>query len=365
MLRATTRTTFILALASVPASLLAQGVTIQSSTDLRFHGALGAVVGVAAKLSGTNMHDLPTTTYVSGHKLRTESGNTATIIDADAGRITTIDNKQKTYTSFTFDEMAEAMRKARESAKQSSGSGTANDVQTSKDAKPASSDMNVKYKVEADHPGQREKVAGYDAERSFLTITIEGEAKSESGRTEQAGSLVFLLDQWISKDAPQAQAMAEFSRAYAQKAGKAFQSEVQGLQAAFAADPRIKDGFEAAGKEMAKVQGTALRSVIYVAAVPPGMKFDRQLALGEASAAAPATQEGKPKGGFGGFVGKLKAAAEEANKNQSADKSSEPPKQGTLLTMKDEVKSITAGAVAADVFAPPAGYREIKQQMPK
>jgi len=363
MLRATART-LILAVASVPTSLLAQGLTIQSSSDIRLHGALGAVVNFGAKLSGTNMHDMPTTTYLSGHKLRTESGNTATIFDADAGRVTTIDNKQKTYTSVTFDEMAEALRQARESAKASSSAGATKDVET-KASKPASSDVNMKYKVEADHPGERQSIGGYNAERSFLTITMEADAKTESGTTEQAGSLVFLIDQWVSKDAPQAQAMAEFSRAYAQKAGKAFKSEVQGLQAAFAADPRIKDGFEAAGKEMAKVQGTVLRTVVYVAAVPPNMKFERQLALGEQAAAAPATQEGKPKGGFGGFVGKIKAAAEEANKKQNADKSSEPPKQGTLLTMTDEVKSITAGAIAADLFAPPAGYREVKMQQPK
>ena len=66
---------------------------------------------------GGTPHDVLTTTYLSGHKMRTESGTTATIIDADAGRFTTIDNKAKTYSSFTFDEMAEAMQRAQESAK--------------------------------------------------------------------------------------------------------------------------------------------------------------------------------------------------------------------------------------------------------
>lgn len=365
MTRVTTRNALAFALAVLPARLLAQGLTIQSVTDVRLHGALGAIAGVAAKLSGTNMHDMQTSTYVSGHKLRTESGNTATIIDADAGRITTIDHKQKTFNTATFDEMAQAVRQAQQSAK-ASRQGANKDIEASKDSKTASGDVKMNYKVATDRPGQREKVAGYDAERTFLTITMEGEATPENGKTEQVGSLVFLIDQWISRDAPQAQAMAEFSRAYSEKAGKAFKSETQALQAAFAADARVKEGFEAAGKELAKLQGTALRSMIYVSLVPPGMQFDRQLALNEAGTASGSdkvAQEGKPKGGFGGFVGKLKAAAEEANK-QNDNTSSAPPKQGTLLTMKDEVRTITPGAISPDMFAPPAGYREVKMQQP-
>jgi hypothetical protein len=366
MSRSTTRNALLLALAVLPTSLLAQGLTIHSVNDVRFQGALGAIASMAAKFSGTNMHDMPTTMYVSGHKLRTESGNTATIIDADAGRITNIDNKQKTYSSMTFDEMAEIMRRAQQSAKENNARSTSGPKQQSKDSKPEG-EMKFKYKVETDRPGQREKIAGYDADRMFLTITIEGEATPEGGQTEQVGSLVFLLDQWMSKDAPQTQAMAEFQRAYAAKAGQAFRSQTQAVQAAFTADPRMKGGFDAAAKEMAKIQGTALRSVVYVSLVPPGMQFDRSLALNDAATAEKsdkATPEEKPKGGFGGLMGKLKAAADEANKQQQqgSSKSSAPPKQGTLLTMKDEVQSITTGAVPADMFAPPAGYREIKPQ---
>jgi hypothetical protein len=120
---------------------------------------------------------------------------------------------------------------------------------------------------------------------------------------------------------------------------------------------------------MAKLQGTPLRNTMYFTLVPPNTPFDRKLALNDVSAATAKddkakSEDNKPKGGgFGGLVGKLKAAAEEANK-QPDKKSSEPPKQGTLATVKDEVSSITPGPVSADMFAPPAGYREVKRQMP-
>jgi len=305
--------------------------------------------------------------------MRTESGNTATIVDADACRFITIDNKEKTYTSFTFDDMAAAMRKAQESASQNSAKqqGSSNANASKNNSKDPKTDVNVKYKVDTDRPGQREQIAGYSAERIFLTITMEGEATPEGGQTEQVGSLVLLIDQWISKDAPQSAAMAEFQRAYAQKAGDAFKSQTQSLQAAFNADPRLKGGMEAASKEMAKIAGTPMRSTMYFTLVPPNMQFDRKLALNEASAAAAkedkanAEDKDKPKkGGFGGMIGKLKAAAEDANKNadNNKDKKAEP-KQGTIVTMKDEVRSVTPGPVSADLFAPPAGYREVKSPM--
>lgn len=354
-MRALSRNALVFAAAAFPTTLAAQGVTVRSMTDVAFHGALGAIAGIAAKLGGGgDMREISSTTYVSGHKLRTESGTTAMIIDVDAGRVTNIDNKAKTYTSMTFDEMAEMMKRAQQSAKQQMKE------EQAKDPNAPKGDVDVKYKVSVDRPGQREKVAGYDAERMFITITMEGEATPEGEKSEKVGSLVFLLDQWVSKEAPQYLATQEFQRAYAAKAGQEFRSQTQALQAAFASDPRIKDGFEAAAREMAKVQGMPLRTTTYVSGVPAGMTFDRELALNDGAAAPAKEKTEKPKGGLRGLVGKIKNAAEEANKQP--EQTPGPPKQGTLVTVKDEVQSITPGAVPAELFVPPAGYREIKPQ---
>jgi hypothetical protein len=35
-----------------------------------------------------------------------------------------------------------------------------------------------------------------------------------------------------------------------------------------------------------------------------------------------------------------------------------------MMTMTDDVKSIEKGAVPADTFNPPAGYREVQRRMP-
>lgn len=359
-----TRTCLILTLAALPASLHGQGVTVQSTADVRLAGVLGTAANIAARFGGTSTHDVGTTTYLSGHKLRTEAGSTATIIDADVGRLTTIDHKEQTYTSTTFEEMAAAMRRAQQSMKESKSDSKG--ATAKKDPKASGDSLSVSYKVETDRPRQHETIAGHDAERIFVTITMQGDVTPAGGKTEEAGSVVVLLDEWIARDAPQAKAMAEFQRAYAKKAGQAFKSQMQGLSAMFTSNPNMKGGLEAAATEVAKMRGIPLRSVMYLTMVPPDQQFDRALALNQASAAeaeAKAKPEEKPKegGGLGGLFGRLKSAAADMSKMADA-KTAGPPKQGTFATFTDEVKSITPGAVPASMFAPPAGYREIKAQ---
>jgi hypothetical protein len=353
--------TSLVASVLVPSMLSAQGVVVQSTTDTHLMGGLGTIANIAARMGGGSMRDNHLTTTISGHKLKTESGNTATIIDADAGTFTTIDNKQKTYTTMTFADMAAAMQQARQNM--------ANQMNKPPDAHAANPNaqkgsMDMKYSVKVDPTTEHQQVAGYDAERVFLTISVEGTAKPDSGNAQQVGTMVLLIDQWLSKDAPQIAAMKDFQKAYMGKAGDAFRAQASGLQAVFASDPRIKDGFDAAAKELAKMQGIALSSTTYVTLVPANMTFDRNLALADASGAAKKDDAPKSGGRFGGLMGAIKSVAGQASEKQG-DKSAstEPPKQATLMTLTDQVTSIAQEAVPASAFAVPAGYREIKSPM--
>ncbi|MEO7041243.1 MAG: hypothetical protein ABI035_03175 [Gemmatimonadaceae bacterium] len=358
--------TSLVACVLVPSILSAQGVVVQSTTDTHLMGPLGALAGFAARMGGASMNDNHQTTTISGHKLKTESGNTATIIDADAGSFTSIDNKQKTYTTMTFAQLAAAMQQARQKM-----AAQMNKPQDSPATDPNAPKNNIdlKYSVKVDPTGEHQKVAGYDAEHVFLTISVEGAAKPDNGGSQQqVGTIVLLIDQWLSKDAPQIAAMKDFQKAYMGKAGDAFRAQASGLQAVFASDPRIKDGMDAAAKELAKMQGISLRSTTYVTLVPPNMAFDRNLALGDASAAAAADANtaSAPKSGgrFGGLMGAIKSAAAKASEQPANNSTStEPPKQATLMTLTDQVTSITPGAVPASAFAVPAGYREIQSPM--
>jgi hypothetical protein len=209
----------------------------------------------------------------------------------------------------TFAEMREAFEKARASAEESRAKQKA---KKGADPDAKKGDIKVKARVAVERPSQRENIAGYDTERIFVTITLEAEATPEGQRTEQVGSMVLLLDQWISNHAPQVPAFTEFYRLFSEKLGREFRSQVQGLQAAFASYPSLADGMEAAAREMQKISGIPLRSAMHAVLVPPGLAFDRQLTLDRASvsaattAASPAEPAEKQKSaGFGGFMKKL------------------------------------------------------------
>ena len=355
-MRSITRLALVAATVVLPSVSLAQGLTVQSVVDMRFQGALGSIMNIAARMGGASMHDVPSTSYLSGHKMRNDSQNSGTIFDLDGDRMIFLDHKDKTYTSMTFAEMSAAMNEVMQKA----------DKDRSKNSKTSSKSDNkdsvtVKYTVKVDRTGEHQKVAGYDAERVFITIAMEAEAKPEGAKNkEEVGSMVFLMDQWMSKAAPQIAAYTEFYKLYAQKMGTEFRAQNSGLQAAFASDARLKDGFEAAAKEMQKIQGISLRSTTHVVLLPAGVELNRQLALNEATAAATeddAKKDEKPKGGgLRGMMGALKAAAEEAG-NKDSGKDAGPPKQSTLMVLVDEVKSISTGPIGADMFAPPAGYK--------
>ena len=366
-MRPLTRAALCTALAVMPTALVAQDYTVTSVDRFHLNGALGKIVNFAARLGGGGgIHDIQTTMYLAGHKLRRDTPDDGTIIDIDGGTITSLDKKQKTYFTMTFEQMAKAAQAMADSMK-------AAQVQqqgTKKSASTSESKGEVKFKtsVALDRSNERQTIAGYETTRMSLTITIDATAKADTGQAQDAGTMVFLIDEWRSTASPYPKAMGDFQRAYAQKMGQEFSAPMKSLGAVFKQDERVKVGFETAAQEMKKVQGTALRSTTYVVVVPPGMKFDRSLVLADAASADNASNAStasqppqKKRGGFGGFMGKLKAAAEAANKPDTANAA--PPKQSTLLTVETEVQSVSVGAVPADKFEPPAGYRQIGMPM--
>jgi hypothetical protein len=341
-----------LAAGLVPVAAAAQGVTVTSGTSIKAGGALGMVFRMAGASNTVS------TTYVAGHRMRTDNKDVSSIIDVDAGRFTTLNHKPKTYSTMTFEEMAAAMKSAQEEMKAE----RAKDARKAEDQKP--SDIEWQTDVSAERTGQHQRIAGYDAQQLLVTVTVTAREKGKPSPANP-GALVALMDIWTSSDAPNAAAMEEFNRAYAQRMNTEFSSQMKGLEAAFNSDPRMKTALEATAKEMAKVKGVALKSTTSMIAVPEGMKFDRQLALGasdKADAEAKA-DEAKPKP-KGGLFGKLKAAAAQAEQQGQAKDNNAPATQSTILSFTSEVQEIQKG-VPADAFSVPAGYREVKNDLPR
>jgi len=345
----------VLAALSLPptgAPLAAQGVTYTSVTSTKAGGALGAVL----KLSGSS--NITSTTYLSGHKMRVDDKDRSTIYDIDGSRIIYIDHKQKGYAIVTFEQLRAALDSGLAAAKQEQAK--AKEKEKPKDAN--AKDYQLDYNVAVDRTNEHQKIAGYDAQRMFMTISMGAHEKGQEARADQ-GQMVLLVDLWTSTSAPQAAAFREFGRAYAAKMGQEFRSSMKGLEAAFSSNPQMKSSLEAAGKEMAKNQGFTLRNTSYFVIVPEGKTFDRQLALnaGAKADAEAKADAGQPKKG-GGLFGKLKAAAAAAEQQQKEQQEQgggkSAPQQATMMGLSTEVQDIQTG-VPGDAFAIPAGYKEV------
>jgi hypothetical protein len=339
-----------LALAVATATLLAvqpaEGQDVQYETVSKFElaGAAGTAMRIAASLGGGSTESVETT-YIKGRKMRTDSDGSSTIIDLDAGRFTLLDHKARTYSTFTFEEMAqkaqEVTSRVREDRQEATGQGGA--------------EAEFEFRFSVDQANERQRIAGYDAERFFLTMEAEAEAVPEGGTgTEAAGTFVVLTDIWAAKDIPILQARSPFDDASAQRYAEAGAALSEGFAAAFADDPRIKVAFEQSVSEARKIEGMAVRSVMSFVTVAPGKRFDRAM-ITDAKAEEPSLAQQAGRAALGGIMGRLgrRAAAPEPTPEPEVS-------QATLFTVTSEVRNVTTGTVDPSQFEVPAGYTQVE-----
>jgi hypothetical protein len=324
------------------APIRAQDVQYETVTKVDFPGAMGTMMRAAAKLGGGSM-DLTQKTSIKGRRMRTDMEKTSMIMDLEGKRLVSLDHQAKTYTSMTFEQMAaQAQRVAAEMKNERTKAGQ------------AGGDTELKFRFSVDAADQREKVSGYDAERYFLTMEMEGKYTPEGAtEKEEGGTLVLLTDMWASKDVPTQQALSAFQAASAEEWASAGSAITKVIAAAFAGEPGVEVAFEQSVKEAKKVQGVPLRTVVHFVAVAPEQKFDRALAT-----------EGKPKSGgvlkaagkgvLGGLAGRL------GQKEEEQPAAEEAATQGTIFKVTTETRNISTKPVDVRIFEVPAGYREVK-----
>lgn len=342
----TRRSTLLVAAAGVafalPAQVQAQDVQYETVTRVDFAGAAGTAMRMAASLGGGSTENVQTT-YIKGRKMRTDADGTSSIMDLESGRVTLLDHNAKTYTTFTFEEM---MNRAQEAA---AGAGENRREEMGQDGAQARMD----FRFSVDQANQREKVAGYDAERFFLTMEAEAEGAPE-GETEmeEAGTLVVLTDMWASREIPVLQALSAFEDASARQYADAGAALTQGFAAAFADDPRMQVAFEQSMEEAKKIEGMAVKSVTYFVTVAAGKDFDRSQVL-DPKPAGPSIAKQAGRAALGGLMGRLGRRSAEPEPAAEAE-----PTQATVFSVTSEVRNVKPGNVDASLFEIPAGYSE-------
>lgn len=336
-----------LALTTSPAT--AQEFTWKNANSFE----LGNVPGLVARMMGSGKETIETN-HLSGRRMRTESGNTATIIDVDAGHVITLDTKAKTFTRMTFEEMTEALRQLNEEAEMQAF--MAEDPQGGqRKARAAEGEYDVRMDARVQQLDDRERIAGFNARRTLIHVTVRTVPRDERQRRAEGegGSMAFLIDTWNTTDAPHGAAIDAFQQAMAGKLSQEMGS-MRGLQMLFGQNPGMKDGWENAMQELRKVEGIPVRSTTYIVGVPAGMEYDAQLVLSP-------PQEQKESAGSRisrGIGGRLRAAA--GAPQDQREESQAQAKQSTIVTVKTELREVQSGGVPGNAFDVPADFRETK-----
>jgi hypothetical protein len=330
----------------VPAMMVAspaaaQDVQYETVTKIDLPGAAGTMLRLAARMGGGSTETIETT-YIKGRMMRSDIDKQSTITDLENRRMIHLDHAAKTYSVWTFDQMIAQARAAGEAMKA--------DQRTTSGSDQAETHVNFRFSV--DDAKQREKIAGYDANRFFLTMEMEGEYVPE-GETERekGGTLVVLTEMWASTDVPVLQARENFDQTMAGEYAAASGQLMQGIAAAFADDPQLKVAFEASAKEIAKMDGMPVRTITRFVTVAPEHTFDRALAV-----------DPKPQGASGrGGLGRFAARAAGVNVSAPPQQEREAPTQVTFMTVTSEIRKLSTGRVDAKLFEIPSNYKEAKQ----
>jgi hypothetical protein len=325
----------------LPAPAATQDVQYETVTKVDLPGALGTMVRVASRLGGGSMETVETT-YIKGARMRTDSEGSSAIMDMEGRRMIFLDHAAKTYYVITMDAAVALAEQA------------GREVQAARDGQQVRGDDDaldrIAFRFAVDRPGERQKVAGYDAERFFITMEAEGEYTPEDGEErEEAGTLVVLTEVWTSTDVPAYRARSTFDDATARHYAEAGASLSEALAAAFAEDPTFQVALETSAAEASKMDGMPVKTVTTLVGVAPGEKFDR----------ARITDPQPRGGGARTTLGRLGARAAAAAAGQATPGSDTPEAtQSVIMTVTSEVRNIQTRNLDPKLFEIPEGYRE-------
>ena len=341
---------FLAAVVALP--LHAQDVQYTSVTKVDLGGGMNAIM----RMAGAS--EVNETTSIKGKKLRSDSDKHSTIFDVENGRLISIDHAAKTYTSVPIADMARIATtpvrgmKADPSSDKLKGSAV--------DSAGNKADFVVDLKV--DPTGERQTVNGYDAKRLLVTaetnvrVTPQGETQSQ-----EAGTLVILMDTWNADTGPAADAVRAWERSASKEMAAAAFGSKANMGPAFASNPGMAEAMKKASEEAKKADGIAVKSTMYLVFVAPDQKFDRALALQEPES----TSKGeKAKRGLRGMVGRALEAKAGQQQQQEKQASGEQKTQGTFAKVITEIRDVRTTSLPASLFEIPAGYREVKPPEP-
>ena len=244
--------------------------------------------------------------YFKGQKMKIETGDIATtILDFDAQTVTSINNRQKTYTVTPFSEIGQEL-------------------------------PNVKTSLQAEvkETGQKKTINGFTASQLLMTMAVDNPQAKQAGMNMQME-----IEMWLSPDVPGA---AELRSFYQKNAPKFPWAAVSG-----GGNPSMQNAIVEMQKRMAG-SGGGVPVLQVIRAKSAGNEAQAaQMQAGMAQARARLEEMAKQSGPAGD-------AARQALARMGGGSAS----GGALFEMSLESTNFSTSSIPDSVFGVPAGYQK-------
>src|SRR5580658_8404164 len=282
--------------------------TLAVRADFSYTTTTKTTGGMAASFGG-GANNPPSKHYFKGQKMRTDSGDTSTIIDFDAQTLTIVNNRQKTVT-----------------------------VQGLRDIGAAAGANGASVKIDVKETGQQKTINGYNSKELVMTMEVE------IPQAQQMGKMEMEMDLWLSSDVPGIGELKGFYQKNMERFPWAAMSGGgnQGMQAGIAQMQR----------KIAEVGGVQVESVMKMrsasgAGTPamPQMSPAQQAQM--QAAMARLQQQGGPQA----------AAAAQAMARMGGGAA--PGASNSLMEITTDSSDFSTASIPDSVFAIPAGFQKV------
>jgi Domain of unknown function (DUF4412) len=290
---------------SLAAALLV--ATFTAHADFSYTTTQKATGGqMAAMAAGQNQNSK---FYLKGQKMKTENGDTATILDFDAQTITTVNNRQKTVSVRKFSDMV-----------------------------AATSDVNAK--VDVKETGQKKVINGYNASELVLTIQMDSPAAAQMGKMQME------MDMWLSSDPPGVKELRAF---YQKNMGRFPWAAMSGATG----NPGMQAAMAEMQRKIAEMNGVNVMEVMKMKAAggAPAIPAMPQMTPEQMAQMKAAMDKLQAQGGPGA------AAAQQAMARMQGMQGGAGAGSGSLMEMTMESTDFSTSSIPDSVFAVPAGYQ--------
>ena len=299
-------------------------------------GALVSILRLGGPFTRKAREPIVSTVLIKGNRMATLGKENSTIIDLDKETITEINLSKKNYSVITFAQMRQAMDEAVAKAQ------AQQQKKQPKDEPKAN--VEAKFKVSAKATGKTKSVEGLNAKQMVITMDLEATDK-DSGNS---GSMTVIDDAWMA-NVPGYEQVKAFRQKMAQKMAREFQPELSRMAMA---DPRMMQGLSESAKELSKVSGVPVETIMKMGS---GITVDTT----DSGQKGPSVRDA--------ITGSLPFGRKKKNDDPPPDPKNDQKQDGAalLLEMTTDMSDFSTAAVDASKFDVPSGFKQVDSDLVK